>query len=63
MNTNMPRAIGEGRPNRAVATDITNPAIKATEIWLPTNAPILETMPLVNARMRSRRVAGAKRIP
>ena len=49
INTNIPSAIGEGKPNIAEKIAITIPATNATEIWLPTKAPILETIPAVSA--------------
>ena len=62
MKTSIPSAIGDGNPNIAQKIPITTPAAKATEIWLPTNAPIRATIPAVSASIRGRLEAGAKRI-
>ena len=61
IKTSMPRATGDGRPRMAEIAPITMPAINATVIWLPTNAPIRATMPSVNALILGRLDAGAKR--
>ena len=61
IKTNIPSAIGEGNPKIAQKIAMTTPAIKATEIWLPTKAPILETMPSVKALILGLRDAGASR--